>query len=207
MTAKRLISSAFLVLACLLALPAAANDVRIAVLGDSLTAGYGLAVENAFPARLAERLDGAEVLDAGVSGDTSAGGLARLDWVLGDHPSHVIVALGANDGLRGIEPAVMEANLAAILQRLADDGIPALLTGMLAPPNMGSDYTAEFNAVFPRLAERFGVPLYAFFLDGIAAQPALLLEDGMHPNAAGADEMARRMAPMVRDWLAQEERQ
>ncbi len=207
MTAKRRISSAFLALACLLALPAAANDVRIVVLGDSLTAGYGLALEEAFPARLAARLEGAAVLDAGVSGDTSAGGLARLDWVLGDRPSHVIVALGANDGLRGIEPAVMEANLAAILQRLADDGIPALLAGMLAPPNMGSDYTAEFNAVFPRLAERFGVPLYAFFLDGVAAQPALLLEDGLHPNAAGADEIARRMAPMVRDWLAQAEGQ
>lgn len=204
---KRRIAAAIAALLCLAALPAVAAGERIAVLGDSLTAGYGLALDEAFPARLAARLDGAEVLDAGVSGDTSAGGLARLDWLLGDSPSHVIIALGANDGLRGIEPAVMEANLAAILRRLADDGIPALLAGMLAPPNMGSDYTAEFNAVFPRLAMRFGVPLYAFFLDGVAARQAMLLEDGMHPNAAGADEMARRMAPMVRDWLAQEERQ
>jgi acyl-CoA thioesterase-1 len=192
---------------CLAALPAAAAGERIAVLGDSLTAGYGLALEEAFPSRLAARLESVEVLDAGVSGDTSAGGLARLDWVLGDRPSHVIVALGANDGLRGIEPAVMEANLAAILQRLANDGIPALLAGMLAPPNMGRDYTAEFNAVFPRLAERFGVPLYAFFLDGVAARQEMLQEDGMHPNAAGTDEMAERMAPMVLDWLARRERQ
>ena len=181
---------------------------RIAVLGDSLTAGWGLAADDAFPARLEARLAAAgiaaEVLDAGVSGDTSAGGLARLDWMLGDAPSHVIVALGANDALRGIEPAAMAANLDAIVARLKAAGVAVLIAGMRAPPNLGSDYTGEFNAVFPRLAARHDVPLYPFFLDGVAARPAMLQADGMHPNRAGADEIARRLLPMVRAWLAAE---
>jgi acyl-CoA thioesterase-1 len=184
---------------------AAAEGPRILVLGDSLTVGYGLAEEEAFPARLEARLRAAgiaaAVLNAGVSGDTTAGGLARLDWVLGDAPDHVIVALGANDALRGLDPAQVEANLATIVERLEARGVRVLVAGMLAPPNMGHAYETAFNAVFPRLAKRFAVPLYPFLLDGVAAEPDLLQPDGTHPNPAGADTIAARMLPAVIDWL------
>jgi acyl-CoA thioesterase-1 len=187
-----------------LAATANAEAPRIVVLGDSLAAGYGLAAEDAFPARLEARLRAAglaaAVVNAGVSGDTTAGGLARLDWVLGD-ADHVIVALGANDALRGLDPAETEANLAVIVERLEARGVRVLIAGMRAPPNMGRAYEAAFNAVFPRLAERFRVPLYPFLLDGVAAEPSLLQADGTHPNAAGADAIARRMLPLVRAWL------
>jgi acyl-CoA thioesterase-1 len=183
----------------------AADACRIAVLGDSLAAGYGLPAEEAFPATLEAALqaDGydCEVQNAGVSGDTSAGGLARLDWTLAEGPSHVIIELGGNDGLRALPPEEMEANLDAILTRLADDGIPALLTGMLPPPNLGAEYGEEFGAVFPRLAERHEVPLYPFFLDGVAAEPDLNQPDGIHPNAAGVAVIVERLLPTVEDWL------
>jgi acyl-CoA thioesterase-1 len=143
------------------------------------------------------------VLDGGVSGDTTAGGLARLDWALADRPDAVIVELGGNDGLRALPPAQTEANLAAILDRLAARGTPALLAGMLAPPNLGAAYGGEFAAVFHRLAQaRPGVVFYPFFLDGVAADPALNQPDGIHPNAAGVAEIVRRILPAVEALLA-----
>ncbi len=178
---------------------------RIAVLGDSLTAGYGVALEEAFPVQLEEALHDrghpCEVLDAGVSGDTSAGGLARLDWVLGDSPTHLLVELGGNDALRALPVDAMQANLAAIIERAQAEGIHVMLLGMLAPPNLGSRYGDAFAAVFPRLAERYDVPLYPFFLDGVAAEPGLLTEDGIHPNARGVAVIVDRLLPAVEAWL------
>ncbi len=173
----------------------------VVVLGDSLTAGYGLPPEQAFPARLAARLAGsgvaARVVDAGVSGDTSAGGRARLDWVLGDKPDLVILELGANDALRGIDPAATRANLDDLVARLVARGIRVLLTGMRAPPNLGRDYGAEFAAIYPELAAKHRVALYPFFLDGVAAEPELNQADGIHPNARGVELIVGRIAPRV----------
>jgi acyl-CoA thioesterase-1 len=181
------------------------GDCRIAVLGDSLAAGYGLPLEQAFPAQLEDALQGAGyacvVLNAGVSGDTSAGGLARVDWMLGDEPSHVIVELGGNDGLRALPPDEMAANIDSILERLADADIEVLLAGMLAPPNLGRAYGDEFKAVFPQLAEEHDVPLYPFFLEGVAAEPSLNQQDGIHPNAEGIEVIVERMLPAVGSWL------
>jgi acyl-CoA thioesterase-1 len=189
---------------------ATANDVcRIAVLGDSLTTAYGLAVEEGFPAQLERRLRAAgydcAVLDAGVGGDTTAGGLARLDWTLADRPSHVIVELGANDGLRALAPEQMEQNLDAIVTRLRADDVAVLLAGMRAPPNLGRSYGEAFEAVFPRVAERHDVPLYPFFLDGVAGAPELNQGDGIHPTAEGITVMVERILPTVTDWLEQSE--
>jgi acyl-CoA thioesterase-1 len=175
------------------------------VLGDSLTAGYGLAQADAFTPRLqaALRADGidAVVHNAGVSGDTSAGGRARVSWALqgvpGGRPDLVVVELGANDALRGIDPQATESNLAAILEALAKQGVPALLAGMKAPPNLGREYVAAFEAIFPGLAARFGVPLYPFFLEGVAANPRLNQADGIHPNAAGVDVIVAAIKPHV----------
>lgn len=183
----------------------AAAGCRLAVLGDSLAAGYGLALEDAFPERLGVALAAAgvacEVLNAGVSGDTSAGGLARLDWVLSDRPTHLLVELGGNDGLRALPPEALEANLAAIIERAQAAGVRVLLAGMLAPPNLGARYTEAFGAVFPRLAERYAVPLYPFFLDGAIQDPALMAADGLHPNAKGVELIVERMLPVVLAWL------
>jgi acyl-CoA thioesterase-1 len=180
-------------------------------LGDSLTAGWGLTPDQAFPTLLEKMLaeDGCSVriINAGVSGDTSTGGLTRLPWLLSgpadERSDMALVALGANDGLRGIDPAVMEESLSAILERLKQDNIPTLLAGMLAPPNFGAEYAETFNAVFPRLAERYGVTLYPFILEGVATRPELNQPDGIHPNAAGAEEIAKRLYPLVRDLAAQ----
>ncbi len=184
---------------------AAAEPCRIAVLGDSLTSGYGLDLEEAFPARLEAALRGAgldcEVVDAGVTGDTSAGARARLDWLLADRPSHVIVELGGNDALRALPPEQMAENLDAILARLGEAGIEALLAGMYTPPNLGPEYTEAFAAVFQRLAKEHGVPLYPFFLEGVAGDPALNQPDGVHPSAAGVEAIVRRMLPAVIAWL------
>lgn len=189
-------------------LPAGAKGptpCRLAVLGDSLTAGYGVALEDAFPVRLEAALDdrgyACAVLDAGVSGDTSAGGLARLDWVLGDDPTHLLVELGGNDALRALPVDAMAANLAAIIEGAQARAVHVMLLGMLAPPNLGSRYTDAFAAVFPALAERYDVPLYPFFLDGVAAEPALLNADGIHPNAAGVAVIVDRLLPAVTAWL------
>jgi acyl-CoA thioesterase I len=192
----------------LLAPAAAAADepCRIAVLGDSLTSSYGLDLAQGFPARLEQRLAEAgfdcTVLDAGVTGDTSAGGRARLDWLLADEPSHVIVELGGNDALRALPPDEMERNLDAIIARLQAEGIPVLLAGMLAPPNLGPAYGREFAAVFPRLAERHDVPLYPFFLDGVAGDPDLNQPDGIHPSPAGIERIVEGILPFVEQWLA-----
>ena len=189
---------------------ATANDVcRIAVLGDSLTTAYGLAIEEGFPAQLERRLrdEGYDcaVLDAGVGGDTTAGGLARLDWTLADRPSHVIVELGGNDGLRALPPEQMEENLDAIVGRLQAEDVPVLLAGMRAPPNLGRSYGEAFEAVFPRVAERNDVPLYPFFLDGVAGDPALNQGDGIHPTAEGVAVIVERILPAVTEWLEQAE--
>ena len=180
---------------------------RLLVLGDSLTAGYGIGQAQAFPARLQAALVragvDAEVINAGVSGDTTAGGLARLDWAIGDRPpSHAIVALGANDGLRGLPPAQMQANLDQILQRLRARGTKILLAGMLAPPNLGREYTDAFADVFRTLAAKHSVALYPFFLEGVAAIPQLNQADGIHPNPAGVEVLVERLMPQVRQLLA-----
>jgi acyl-CoA thioesterase-1 len=188
---------------------AAKEPVRLMILGDSLTAGYGLAQGDAFVARLevALRADGypVEVIDAGVSGDTTAAGLARLPWLLGGPaeslPDAVMVELGGNDGLRGLDPQAMYANLDAILTLLADRDIPTLLTGMKAPPNLGAEYGRAFEAVFHRLADKHDVPLYPFFLEGVAAVPALNQPDGIHPNAQGVAEIVRRILPATKGFL------
>lgn len=190
-----------------LSLPARAQEQkRLLVLGDSLTAGYGLPKAQAFPARLeaALRAEGVAVgvIDAGVSGDTSAGGLARLDWAIGNPPpGYAIVELGANDGLRGLSPAAMEQNLDAILTRLKAKGVRVLLAGMRAPPNLGRDYVAEYEAVFPRLARKHDAVFYPFFLEGIAADATLNQRDGLHPNAAGVEAIVQRILPSVRQLL------
>ncbi len=186
--------------------PGAAAAARLLLLGDSITAGYGLAPEDGLVAQLRRRLradgGGAVVLDGGVSGDTAAGGLARLDWMLGDNPSHAVVALGGNDALRGLDPAGTEAALAAILDRLAAEGIPVLLAGMKAPRNLGRAYTEAFDSLYPRLAARYEVVFYPFLLDGVAADPTLNQPDGIHPNAEGAAAIAARLVPYVERLLA-----
>jgi len=189
---------------------AAAAPVKLMVLGDSLAAGYGLPPGQGFVPQLQAALDArpgahrpVRVLDAGVSGDTTAGGLARLDWALAERPDAVIVELGGNDGLRGLPPAETRANLAAILDRLEARRIPALLAGMLAPPNLGAEYGREFAGVFQGLAgARPDLVFYPFFLDGVAAEAALNQADRIHPNAAGVAEIVRRILPAVEALLA-----
>lgn len=184
---------------------AAAETTRILVLGDSLSAGYGLAAEDSFPAQLEKALKAeghdVRVINAGVSGDTSAGGLARLDWALADKPQVAIVELGANDGLRGLDPARMRANLDAILTRLKAEKIQVLLTGMRAPPNYGPEYAEAFAKVYVDLAGRHGVALYPFFLEGVARQAKLNQTDGLHPTAEGVKVIVARILPMVRQVL------
>ena len=184
----------------------AADPLRIVALGDSLTAGYGLDAEASFPARLEAELRArghdVEVSNAGVSGDTSRGGLERLDWAVPEGTDAVILELGANDALRGIEPAATRANLDAIVERLVERGIAVLLAGMQAPPNLGDDYSEDFNAMFPDLAERHDVLLYPFFLDGVAADRSLNQSDGMHPNAAGVDVIVEGMIEPVEALIA-----
>lgn len=183
------------------ALPAAAEPVRLMAFGDSLTHGYGLPPGETFPEQLeaALRADGLDVvvLNAGNSGDTTAGGLARLDWALADDPDAVILELGANDGLRGLDPEATYDNLDAIMAKLTEAGLPVLIAGMLAPPNLGREYGEAFNAIYPRLAEKYDAPLYPFFLEGVAMQRALNQGDGIHPNAEGVAEIVARIKPYV----------
>ena len=195
-----------LALLALGAIPAQAAEIRLMMLGDSITAGYGLARGEALPARLEAALRGkgraVRVIDAGVSGDTTAGGRARLDWALAENPHAVIVALGGNDGLRALEPRASRANLAAILDALAAKNLPTMLTGMLAPPNLGAEYGREFAASFSDLArERPGVVFYPFLLEGVAGDLSLNQPDGIHPNVAGVEELVRRMLPYVDSLL------
>jgi acyl-CoA thioesterase-1 len=184
----------------------AADTIRLLVLGDSLAAGYGLPAPSNFPNRLEAALRDkgydVEVINAGVSGDTTAGGRARLAWALNDDPDAVIVELGANDALRGLEPGVAYDNLDAILTTLGEKRIPALLAGMRAPPNLGAEYGAAFDAIYPKLAEKHGVALYPFFLDGVAARPELNQDDGIHPNAAGVYRIVTAILPHVERLIA-----
>lgn len=182
------------------------EPVRMVALGDSLTAGFGLPAGQAFPDKLAKALAAkglkVDLVNAGVSGDTVAGGLSRLDWSVPDGTTAVIVELGANDALRGIDPKATRAGLAAILERLRARGIAVLLCGMLAPRNMGKDYAAAFDAIYPDLAAASGAVFYPFFLDGVATDARLNQPDGLHPTAAGVDEIVRRILPKVEELIA-----
>lgn len=184
---------------------ALAEPIKLVGFGDSLMAGYQLPASDAFPVKLeaALRAKGydVEIANAGVSGDTSSGGLARLDWSVPDGTKGVILELGANDALRGIAPEETEKNIDAMLTRLKERGIAVLLAGMLAPPNMGADYGKRFNGIYQRMAEKHGVALYPFFLDGVAAQADLQIDDGMHPNPAGVDVMVARILPTAEAFL------
>ena len=185
---------------------AAAAPQTILALGDSLTAGLGLGAADAFPARLEAALKAkghdVKVINAGVSGDTAADGAARLDWALGEPVSAVIVELGANDALRGLPVAQAEQALDQLLTALEQKKLPALLTGMKAPPNMGAEYQQAFDGMYQRLAAKHpGVLVYPFFLDGVAADPKLNQGDGMHPNPAGVDVIVARILPSVEQLL------
>jgi acyl-CoA thioesterase I len=181
------------------------HAIKMVVLGDSLSAGLGLSASAAFPQRLQKSLKAkgiaVEMINAGVSGDTASGGRDRLDWSVPDGTQAVIVELGANDALRGIDPAVTRAALSDILTRLKARHIAVLLCGMLAPPNYGSDYSARFNAIYPDLAKAFGVPLYPFFLEGVASDRKLNQPDGIHPTAEGVDVIVKNILPTVETFL------
>jgi acyl-CoA thioesterase-1 len=181
------------------AVPAEGSERVVVALGDSLTAGYGVAPEEAWPALVAARLKREgypyRVVNAGVSGDTTAGGLRRVEWVMRSRPEVAVVALGANDGLRGLGTSEMEANLLAIVERLQAGGARVLVAGMEVPPNYGAAYTRAFREVFPDVARRTGAALMGFLLDGVAADPRLNLSDGIHPNAAGHRTIAERLWP------------
>jgi acyl-CoA thioesterase-1 len=185
---------------------ARATEITLVAFGDSLTAGYGVDAGASFPVRLeaALRARGHEVkvINAGVSGDTSAAGLARLDWAIGPEADAVIVELGANDALRGLAPSETRANLDAIVGGIAAKGLPVLVAGMLAPRNLGAEYAAEFDPLFAEVAARHGAAFYPFFLDGVATVSALNQRDGMHPNADGVDVIVERMLPSVEGLIA-----
>ena len=187
--------------------PAAAmtKPIKLVILGDSLSAGLGLSASSAFPERLQKSLEvkgiTVDMINAGVSGDTSSGGRDRLDWSVPEGTQAVIVELGANDALRGTDPAVTRAALSDILTRLKARKIAVLLCGMVAPPNYGSDYSARFNAIYPDLAKSFGVPLYPFFLEGVAADARLNQSDGLHPTAEGVDVIVKNILPSVEAFL------
>ena len=185
--------------------PGGARPVKIVALGDSLTAGLGLPGDAAFPARLqralAQKGVAAEVVNAGVSGDTTADGLARLDWSVPEDTNAVILELGANDALRGLDPAQTRQNLDAILRRLAVRRIPVLFAGMRAPPNLGAEYTKAFDAIYPELTAAHGAIFYPFFLDGVAAERGLNQGDGIHPTAAGVDVIVAKILPKVEELV------
>jgi len=185
--------------------PGAAAPIHIVALGDSLTAGYGLAEQDGFVPRLQAALArngvAAEIANAGVSGDTATDGLARLDWSVPQGTDAVIVELGANDMLRGIKPEVTRAALDTILRRLTQRHIAVLLCGMRAAPNMGADYANAFERIYPELAAKYGVLLYPFFLDGVAADLSLTQQDGMHPNPAGVAVIVQRILPKVEELI------
>ena len=177
-------------------------EVRILVFGDSLAHGYGLAEQDTFPVRLESLLQArgfaASVVNAGLSGDTTAGGLARLPWIL-EHESYTaaVVILGGNDALRGLDPQISARNLDAILQYFQQKDIPVLLAGMMAPRNMGKEYAESFDSIYPMLSEKHHIPLYPFFLEEVAFNPARTLDDGLHPNARGNALIARRILPYL----------
>lgn len=189
-------------------IPAQAKDETpqtLVLFGDSLMAGYGLSHEDGFAPKLESALKAAghdvRVINSSVSGDTSAAGLARLDWALVDKPDIVLLELGANDALRGVEPSLTRDNLAQIIEKLRAQDVDILLAGMMAPPNMGAAYGDEFNSIYPDLAGRYEVDFYPFFLDGVAAEPDLNQDDGMHPNADGVAVIVERILPDVINLL------
>ena len=181
--------------------PSQAAPVKIAVLGDSLAAGYGVKPEQSFPARLEVALKAAgrnvAILNHGVSGDTTTGGLDRVDWMLGDKPDIVLIALGGNDMLRAIDPALTERNLDATIAKLKQAGVTVWLAGMMAGRNLGPEYVAAFDGLYRKLADKYQVPFYPFLLDGVAQDPALNQADGIHPNPKGAEIIAGRLLPFV----------
>ena len=186
--------------------PARADDpVRIVAFGDSLTAGYNLPADAAFPAKLQAALKtkgiAATVANAGVSGDTTTGGLSRVDWSVPEGTQAVILELGANDTFRGTDPKLVKANLETILGKMQQRHIPVLLAGMLAPRNLGEDYVQAFDAIYPALASAHPVVFYPFFMDGIIGDPNLLLADGLHPNPAGVDAIVARILPQVEELI------
>ena len=187
--------------------PAAAmpKPIKMVVLGNSLSAGFGLPASAAFPVRLQKALEAkgiaVDMINAGVSGDTTSGGRDRLDWSVPEGTEAVILELGANDALRGLDPKVARSALSDILTRLKARKIAVLLCGMVAPPNYGADYAARFNAIYPELAKSFGVPLYPFFLEGVAADAKLNQPDGLHPTAQGVDAIVKNILPSVEAFL------
>lgn len=203
------VNSLLVVLLCLsvLSIPVHAQTapLKIAMLGDSLTAGYGVKPDQAIPVRLEAALkkEGRDVkiLNHGVSGDTSAGGIDRLDWMLGDKPDIVMVELGANDALRAIDPATTERNLEAIVKKLQEAKVTVWLIGMMAPRNLGPQYVAAFDGLYPRLADKYKVPLYPFILDGVAQDATLNQADGLHPNPAGVEVVVQHLLPFVTKYL------
>jgi acyl-CoA thioesterase-1 len=184
---------------------APAKPIKMVVLGDSLSAGLGLSAGAAFPARLQKSLETkgikVDMINAGVSGDTASGGRDRLDWSVPEGTEAVILELGANDALRGTDPSITRAALSDVLTRLKARKISVLMCGMLAPPNYGSEYAARFNAIYPELSKSFGVPLYPFFLEGVAADARLNQADGLHPTAEGIDVIVKNILPMVEALL------
>ncbi len=204
----RRIAAALVAALALAVCPAAAADrpLTIVALGDSLTAGYGLKNQEAFPTKLQVALAAkgiaVTVSNAGVSGDTMSGGLARLDWSVPPQADAVILELGANDALRGLDPGVTRRALDAILAAFARRNIPVLVCGMLAPRNLGADYAGAFDAMYPELAKTYGALLYPFFLDGVATDPKLNQPDGLHPTAAGVDVIVAKILPKVEELIA-----
>ncbi len=191
----------------ILVLAAFADAPKIVVLGDSLVAGYQLAPGEGFPEQLQKSLTARNIkvviTGAGVSGDTTSGGLSRLDWSVPKGTNGVVLELGANDAMRGLPFKLAQKNLDAMIARLSERGIAVLLVGMRAPPNMGEDYQQGFDAIYPALAAKYKVPLYPFFLDGVAANPKLNLSDGIHPNKAGIAIMIKRILPYVERFIEQ----
>jgi acyl-CoA thioesterase-1 len=181
------------------------QPLRLVALGDSLTAGYGLPQEDAFPAVLERALKAkgyrAEIANAGVSGDTSSGGLDRLDWSVPDGTDGVIVELGANDMLRGLDPSLTRKSIGAIVERLKARNIPVMLAGMYASRNLGPDYVQKFDSLYPDIAKRHGLVLYPFFLDGVAGERSLNLPDGLHPTARGVEIIVQRILPTVESFI------
>ena len=203
------VNSLLILLLCLLTgmgqVHAQAAPTRIAILGDSLAAGYGVKPAEAIPARLQAALKqegrNVEILNHGVSGDTSAGGLDRIDWMMADKPDIVMVELGGNDALRAIDPATTERNLDAIVAKLKGAKVTVWLVGMLAPRNLGPQYAQSFDGIYKRIADKHGLPLYPFILEGVAQDPALNQADGIHPNPKGVDVVVKNLLPFVNSNL------
>ncbi|AWM89255.1 arylesterase [Microvirga sp. 17 mud 1-3] len=186
--------------------PSEGEPIRLVALGDSLTAGYGLPQEAAFPAALERALKAkgynVQIANAGVSGDTASGGLDRLDWSVPDGTDGVILELGANDMLRGLDPAIPRKAIETIVERLKDRNIPVMLAGMAASRNLGADYAEKFDSLYPDVAQKHGLVLYPFFLDGVAGDASLNLQDGLHPTAKGIEIIVGRILPTVEKFLA-----